>query len=148
MLVCSILLQKTFQFQPAGIPRLSGQLPTWPYLTYQSNLIAVGKLGAPQALAPYLTWKLPTIHLAETVFLKEIGPIGEAENGSDAQVSRLIEARLNKQGTGPLGLLLLGHGNTPDLGKVRPEYVVSGTSYYLLPIPNYEEVPDVLVELG
>ena len=81
----------------------------------QRHLIAVGELRAALTLPPHLARQLHFVHLAKTKLLKEIGLIGEAEDGFDAQTSRLLKASSNQQGAGT-SVLYLSHVAFERLG--------------------------------
>ena len=85
-------------------------------------ITAIRKLGAVQAVSPYLLWQLLLAHLLKSQLGKEGGLIGKGKDPVYAQDKGLAQASVHQASTPALLLKTLHHNQGPNLRQILPGY--------------------------
>src|SRR5512145_500491 len=104
-------------------PNSASGMPHSGEIGQQRDLVAVGELGALEAVGPDLVRKLGLVDPPESQLLEEFGLVGESENARDSQQDRLGDARLDEPGADALPADLVVDRQRADLGEVFPHDV-------------------------
>src|SRR3989304_2403564 len=86
----------------------------------QRHLVAIGKLGALQAIGPDLLGEFGLVHFVESELHEELRLVGQRENTAGPEHDRLGDARFHELRPDPAPHVPLAHGKGPHLGEVFP----------------------------
>lgn len=114
---------------------------------YNRLLVALGELGAPEAISPYLLGEFRLVDLPEAEPLEKAGLIGQSKDPLYSEIPRFRETPLHKGSPYTFALVILHYSEGPYLGKVFPQDMERADTMYFVVFIEDDEITQRFVQI-